>query len=217
MKSLNGLKIVITAGPTVERIDPVRYITNDSSGKMGYALAEAAHKAGANVFLISGPVSLPTPDGVSRVDVLSADDMLAACQDHMPCDIFISAAAVADFKVLTPGNIKIKKKYAADDSMVLHLVKNPDIIKIISESGQCHFTVGFAAETHDVKENAISKITRKKINLILANDVSDKSIGFNNDENELLAIDEHFNEYPFPRAAKSQLASGIFELIMKLQ
>ncbi|MBY4841205.1 MULTISPECIES: phosphopantothenoylcysteine decarboxylase [unclassified Pantoea] len=216
MNSLNGLKIVITAGPTVERIDPVRYITNDSSGKMGYALAEAAQKAGGRVLLISGPVSLPTPEGVIRIDVLSADDMLAACQANMPCDIFISAAAVADFKVLSPSTFKIKKKYDNDNNIVLHLSKNPDIIKTISESKKTNFTVGFAAETHDIKENAKSKIIRKKINLILANDVSDESIGFNNDENELLAIDDQFNEYPFPRATKSKLAAEVIDLIIKL-
>jgi len=160
---LKNLKVVITAGPTIERIDPVRYITNDSSGKMGYALAEAAQKAGANVFLISGPVSLPTPEEVSRVDVSSADDMLAACEAHMPCDVFISAAAVADFKVLSASSIKIKKDHDNDSDIVLHLAKNPDIIKTISESKKCHFVVGFAAETHDVKKNAISKIIRKKL------------------------------------------------------
>lgn len=214
---LKNLKVVITAGPTVERIDPVRYITNDSSGKMGYALAEAAQKAGANVFLISGPVSLPTPNGVCRVDISSADDMLDACQTHMPCDVFISAAAVADFKVLSPSKIKIKKKPDDESSLILHLSKNPDILKTISESKKCPFMVGFAAETNDIKSNAINKITRKKINLILANDVSDKSIGFNNDENELLGIDNEFNEYPFCRATKSELATEIIKLIAKLR
>lgn len=214
---MKNLKVVITAGPTIERIDPVRYITNDSSGKMGYALAEAAQKSGGKVILISGPVSLPTPEGVCRVDVSSADDMLAACETHMPCDVFISAAAVADFKVLSPSSIKIKKNHGDNGNMVLHLAKNPDILKTISESRKCKYIVGFAAETNDVKNNAISKIIRKKINLILANDVSDQSIGFNNDENEIIGIDDQFNEYPFPRASKSKLASEVIELIAKLR
>lgn len=165
---LSGLRLVITAGPTQEAIDPVRYISNHSSGKMGYALAAEAATAGAQVTLVSGPVSLPTPERVKRVDVVSADDMLRACLAHVSsCDIFIGVAAVADYRPQQVAKQKIKK---TDESLSLLLVKNPDIISAIAAMERRPFTVGFAAETVDVAQHGLEKLQRKKLDLLFAND-----------------------------------------------
>ncbi|MCB1665869.1 MAG: bifunctional phosphopantothenoylcysteine decarboxylase/phosphopantothenate--cysteine ligase CoaBC [Pseudomonadales bacterium] len=165
---LSGLRLVITAGPTQEAIDPVRYISNHSSGKMGYALAAEAAAAGAHVTLISGPVALATPERVRRVEVVSADDMLQACLAHVPtCDIFIGVAAVADYRPQQVAEQKIKK---AEDTLSLTLVKNPDIISTIAALEQRPFTVGFAAETIDVTKHGAEKLQRKKLDLLFAND-----------------------------------------------
>ena len=165
---LAGLRIVITAGPTQEAIDPVRFISNRSSGKMAYALATEAAAAGAQVTLISGPVALGTPERVNRIDVESAQQMLAASLDAaVACDIFIGVAAVADYRPQQVAPQKIKK---GDATMTLELVKNPDIISTIAALEKRPFTVGFAAETNDVERNGAEKLQRKRLDLLFAND-----------------------------------------------
>lgn len=185
-KPLAGKKVVITAGPTKEAIDPVRFISNHSSGKMGYAIADAASNLGAEVVLISGPVSIPAPTSVKLVNVISAEDMLSATESHIPhCDIFISCAAVADFRCKNISEQKIKKT-GDTDSMTIELVKNPDILSTVGHlSNRPGLVVGFAAETQNVEENALKKLKSKNADMIIANNVSDKSVGFNSDNNSI--------------------------------
>ncbi len=187
--SLAGKKVIITAGPTQELIDPVRYISNHSSGKMGYALAEAAVEAGATVMLISGPVALPVPNKVIVEGVVSALEMKSVAEKHSEgADIFIGAAAVADFRPVEIQRDKIKKQ--SESSMVIELVKNPDIIGTIAESGNTKFVVGFAAETQNVEAYGRDKLVRKKLDLVIANNVAKPGIGFNSDNNDVLLIDD---------------------------
>lgn len=185
-KPLAGKKVVITAGPTKEAIDPVRFISNHSSGKMGYAIADAASNLGAEVVLISGPVRIPAPTSVKLVNVISAEDMLSATESHIPhCDIFISCAAVADFRCKNISEQKIKKT-GDTDSMTIELVKNPDILSTVGHlSNRPGLVVGFAAETQNVEENALKKLKSKNADMIIANNVSDKSVGFNSDNNSI--------------------------------
>lgn len=185
-RPLAGKKVVITAGPTKEAIDPVRFISNHSSGKMGYAIADAASNLGAEVVLISGPVSIPAPTSVKLVNVISAEDMLSATENHVPhCDIFISCAAVADFRCKNISEQKIKKT-GDTDSMTIELVKNPDILSTVGHlSNRPGLVVGFAAETQNVEENALKKLKSKNADMIIANNVSDKSVGFNSDNNSI--------------------------------
>jgi len=182
---LAGLNILITAGPTRERIDPVRYLTNRSSGKMGFAVAEAAREAGAHVTIVSGPVQLQTPAGITRINVESARDMYAAVHRQVAdADVFIAAAAVADFQPVTVAKQKIKKQGV---SVKLDLEPAPDIIKSVAEMAKRPFVVGFAAETNDVEENARSKLKRKKLDMIAANQVGE-GIAFDCDDNALTVI-----------------------------
>ncbi|MFA0491448.1 bifunctional phosphopantothenoylcysteine decarboxylase/phosphopantothenate--cysteine ligase CoaBC [Vibrio splendidus] len=185
-KPLAGRSVLITAGPTREAIDPVRYITNHSSGKMGYALAEAAAKQGATVTLISGPVSLATPNKVNRIDVDSAQQMFdAVTANAAQHDIFISCAAVADYRPETIADQKLKKVDGKDD-MTIQMVKNPDIVASVASMSEGRpFTVGFAAETQDVEKYARGKLERKNLDMICANDVSVEGQGFNSSSNEL--------------------------------
>ncbi len=185
---LTGKKVIITAGPTQEMIDPVRYISNKSSGKMGFSLAEEVKNQGALVTLISGPVNLKTPEKVKRHDVLSADEMKTKVEELIEdCDIFISAAAVSDFKPKEIYKNKIKKK-GNEKHLNLKMDKNSDILKVISEKNLNLKTVGFAAETENLLSNAKKKLSQKKLDLIVANDVSNKDIGFDSDENEVTLI-----------------------------
>lgn len=175
------LNIVITAGPTREAIDPVRYLSNYSSGKMGFALAQAAQQLGAKVTLISGPVALATPAGVTRIDVASADEMLAAAKEACKnADIFIATAAVADFRPAAIAEQKIKKGH--EDEMTLTLSKNPDIVATIAAMEAAPFTVGFAAETESLHVHAQEKLKRKKLNMIVANQVGN-GLAFGQDDN----------------------------------
>lgn len=207
---LSGKKVVITAGPTREAIDPVRYISNHSSGKMGYALASAMTDAGASVTLISGPVSLQCPDRCELISVVSADEMLAAASLAVKkADIFISSAAVADYRVTEVASQKIKKK---SDKMSLNLSKTPDIVAILSENNPNLFVVGFAAETEQVEAHAREKLDRKQLNVIIANDVSRMDIGFNSDDNEAIWIDAD-NSQTLSKKSKAQLAREIAVLI----
>ncbi|MFA0307291.1 bifunctional phosphopantothenoylcysteine decarboxylase/phosphopantothenate--cysteine ligase CoaBC [Vibrio splendidus] len=185
-KPLAGRSVLITAGPTREAIDPVRYITNHSSGKMGYALAEAAAKQGATVTLISGPVSLATPNKVNRIDIDSAQQMFdAVTANAAQHDIFISCAAVADYRPETIADQKLKKVDGKDD-MTIQMVKNPDIVASVASMSEGRpFTVGFAAETQDVEKYARGKLEKKNLDMICANDVSVEGQGFNSSSNEL--------------------------------
>ena len=208
---LEGKRVVITAGPTREAIDPVRFISNHSSGKMGYALAEAAAKAGAAVTLISGPVALATPKGVQRVGVESAQEMLdASLIAASAADIFIGAAAVADYRPVMVADQKIKK--GAEEVMEILLTKNPDIIATIATLEPRPFMVGFAAETENVIAYARSKLERKGLDLVIANDVSQSDIGFNSDQNEVVVVGAG-GEIAMPRASKAALAEHLIALI----
>lgn len=183
---LQGKRVMITAGPTREALDPVRYISNHSSGKMGFALAQAAALAGAQVTLISGPVNLPTPANVERVDVLSALDMQAAVDARIAQqDVFIGCAAVADYRAVEVAAQKIKKQGAEDDTIVLEMVKNPDILASVAGRESRPFTCGFAAETQNVADYALAKLERKGLDMIAANDVSQPEQGFNSDDNHI--------------------------------
>ncbi|WP_067101487.1 bifunctional phosphopantothenoylcysteine decarboxylase/phosphopantothenate--cysteine ligase CoaBC [Marinomonas atlantica] len=216
-QDLTGQHWVITAGPTMEAIDPVRYISNHSSGKMGYALAEAAKVRGATVTLVSGPVNLPAPSGVHLVAIKSADDMLTACRAAMTssADVFIGAAAVADFRMKDVATQKMKKTGDCDE-MQLTLVKNPDVIATLSQEKAAKCMVGFAAETQDVIAYAKSKLERKGLDLIIANDVSRTDIGFNSDSNQVTVLSKNQQWTP-PKEAKSALAVELVELITQYQ
>lgn len=185
-KLLEGKSILITAGPTREAIDPVRYITNHSSGKMGYALASAAAQMGAKVTLVSGPVSLNTPVGAERINVSSAQEMHEAVIAHAnKHDAFISCAAVADYRPQTIASQKLKKT-EDNDEMVINMVKNPDIVaSVAAMTKKRPFTVGFAAETNDVETYARGKLTKKNLDMICANDVSVAGQGFNSNDNAI--------------------------------
>lgn len=183
-KPLAGKVVTITAGPTREAIDPVRYISNHSSGKMGFAIAQAAQELGAEVKLITGPVNLPTPHQVERLDVISAEQMhQSALAQAQQSDLFIACAAVADYRPQAVASQKIKK---SNQDMTITMVKNPDIVADVAAlSKQRPFVVGFAAETQDVEHYARDKMQRKKLNMICANDVSIQGQGFNSEQNAL--------------------------------
>jgi phosphopantothenoylcysteine decarboxylase/phosphopantothenate--cysteine ligase len=211
--SLTGRHVLITAGPTQENIDPVRYITNHSSGKMGFALAEAAAEAGARVTLITGPVSLQTPDRVSRVDVVSARDMLAACEAAMPCDVFIASAAVADYRPEVVAPQKLKKDPTNGDGLLLQMVRNPDILATIAQRQDRPFSVGFAAETEHLLDYAARKLKDKNLDLIIANDVANPGIGFNSEENACSVIDRALQATLFPQTSKAKIARQLVTFI----
>ena len=178
---LEGKRITITAGPTREALDPIRYLSNHSSGKMGYAVARAAADAGAVTTLISGPVELTAPERVETIAVTSAGDMYAASMAQMgSCDIFVGCAAVADYRPATSADQKIKK---GPDSMSLELVPNPDIISAVASHAQRPFTVGFAAETRELEAYALEKMKNKGLDMIVANDISRANAGFNSEYN----------------------------------
>ena len=214
-QDLTGQHWVITAGPTMEAIDPVRYISNHSSGKMGYALAKAAIARGAKVTLISGPVQIPSPIGANVIAVKSADEMLTACEQSMStqADVFIGAAAVADFKMKAASDQKMKKQSDTNE-VTLTLVKNPDIIATLAQQHCAKTMVGFAAETQNVIEYAKSKLERKGLDIIVANDVSRTDIGFNQDENQVTVITKD-NTWSPDKAAKSELANQLVEFIQQ--
>ena len=208
---LSGKTITITAGPTREQIDPVRYISNNSSGKMGYALADAARLQGANVNLVSGPVSLTANKGINLFKINSADEMLNKVFECMESsDIFISCAAVADFKPTNYSNTKIKKEDS--ENLEINLQKNHDILSEVSKRHSSAYIVGFAAETSNVNDNAKKKLNSKNLNMIISNDVSDKSIGFDSDDNEVHVITK--NETIFLKKNKKiKIAREILNII----
>ncbi|MFC4700711.1 bifunctional phosphopantothenoylcysteine decarboxylase/phosphopantothenate--cysteine ligase CoaBC [Glaciecola siphonariae] len=205
-----GIHIMITAGPTREAIDPVRYISNHSSGKMGFAIAQAAQAMGAKVTLIAGPVELSTPDKVARTDVVSAQDMLNAVEREIDeQDIFIACAAVADYRIAAENTQKLKKKA---EELSLTFTQNPDILKTVAQRKQPPFTLGFAAETNDVENYARAKLEKKQLNMIAANDVSIPGLGFNSDRNALLVITKEHTQKLAP-ASKSALAHELMLLV----
>ena len=208
---LSGKTITITAGPTREQIDPVRYISNNSSGKMGYALADAARLQGANVNLVSGPVSLTANKGINLFKINSADEMLNKVFECMESsDIFISCAAVADFKPTNYSNTKIKKEDS--ENLEINLQKNHDILSEVSKRHSSAYIVGFAAETSNVNDNANKKLNSKNLNMIISNDVSDNSIGFDSDDNEVHVITK--NETIFLKKNKKiKIAREILNII----
>ncbi len=205
---LEGRKVVVTAGPTREAIDPVRYITNRSSGKMGYAVASAAAAQGADVVLVSGPVNLPEPHGIEVIQVESADEMYAAAHDAVgDADIFIAAAAVADYRPATVVDKKIKKN---DEKMSIDLLRCPDILASVAALDNAPFTMGFAAETENVVEYARGKLSKKKLNMIVANRVG-HDCGFDRDDNAATVL-WNAGEKLFPTASKIDLARNLIEL-----
>tara|TARA_B110000090_G_scaffold182912_1_gene209299 strand:+ start:78 stop:1319 length:1242 start_codon:yes stop_codon:yes gene_type:complete len=209
---LAGKKVVITAGPTREALDPVRYISNHSSGKMGFGLAAAAVEAGAEVTLISGPVAITPPERCKVISIVSAQDMLdASLATAAGADIFIAAAAVADYRASTIADQKIKKQ---GDSMTISLEKNPDIVSAVALANPNLFVLGFAAETQDVEAYAREKLQRKNLSAIIANDVSRTDVGFNADDNEVSWIDRS-SSVVFSKRSKAQLARDIIEHLAK--
>ena len=207
---LDGVHLTITAGPTREAIDPVRYISNHSSGKMGYALAAAAADAGAIVTLISGPTNLACPERVTRLDVISAQDMFDATMATLGnCQLFIGCAAVADYRPVNVAEQKIKKN---NDTMHIDLVRNPDIVSTVAHHKPRPVTIGFAAETQDLIRYARGKLERKNLDLIIANDVSNTAIGFNASDNAVTAIWKD-GECNIQQMGKHQLASELVRLI----
>jgi phosphopantothenoylcysteine decarboxylase/phosphopantothenate--cysteine ligase len=215
---LRGLHLVITAGPTREAIDPVRYLSNHSSGKMGYALAAQAQRLGAQVTLVSGPTQLQPPPGVHFIAVESAQEMLEAVEGVITqADVFIACAAVADYRLAAVAPEKIKKNA---DSMQLELVKNPDILATIAGRDKPPLCVGFAAETQDVAHYAADKLKRKKLALIAANDVSDTSIGFNSDSNAMTLFwhdqQGQLQSRELQRAPKATIADAILRQTQEL-
>jgi phosphopantothenoylcysteine decarboxylase/phosphopantothenate--cysteine ligase len=208
--SLAGKKVVITAGPTREALDPVRYLSNYSSGKMGYALAQAAAEAGAETVLISGPTQLATPARVNRIDVITAGEMHAASlHASKGCDLFIAAAAVADYR---PAQIAAQKmKKGESDTLTLTLVKNPDIVASIAALNPKPFTIGFAAESENLLEYARAKLQRKNLDLVVANNISDSSIGFNSDDNAVTLVDKN-SAAELSQRSKQQLARELIAL-----
>ncbi len=207
---LAGRRVVITAGPTREALDPVRFLSNRSSGKMAYALAQAAVDGGARTTLVSGPVDLPQPEKTTLIRVESAQQMLEQCMALLEeCDIFIACAAVADYRPAKVESQKIKK---GPEKLVLELVRNPDIVSTVAAADNRPFTVGFAAETTDVLDYARDKMVRKGLDMIVANDVSDRSIGFNSDQNAVTVLWPG-GEEALARAGKGTIARGIITLI----
>ena len=207
--ALAGRRVLITAGPTRERIDPVRFVSNRSSGKMGFAVAQAAREAGATVVLVAGPVSLPTPAGVARIDVESAADMLAAVLRELPgTDIFISTAAVADYRPARAAEQKIKK---TAESLELTMERTADVLATVAARADRPYAVGFAAETESVEQNARTKLMKKNLDMIAANEVGhDKA--FDCDDNQLIVLSRN-GRHELPRAGKLTLARGLIALI----
>jgi len=204
---LAGKNIVITGGPTREAIDPVRFISNHSSGKMAYALAAEAASAGAKVTLISGPVNLATPDSVHRIDVVSAAQMLDATLEQMSdCDVFIGVAAVADYR---PAEVEVQKIKKSDEQMQLTLIKNPDIIGEVAKLDRKPFVVGFAAETNDIVSNGKDKLTRKNLDMLFANNATET---FNSDSISVTALTKT-SESELSAGNKNVVARNMLQLI----
>lgn len=210
--ALAGRRVLVTAGPTFEDLDPVRFLGNRSSGKMGFAIAAAAHRAGAEVVLVAGPVHLPTPDGVQRIDVRSAAQMHAAVFGALPADVYVGAAAVADFTPARIASSKIKKR-PGEDGLTLQLVRTRDILaEVAAATSRPALVVGFAAETDDVDDNARGKLAAKRVDLIAANRVGVSGSGFESDDNTLLVHDVAGHVQLGP-ASKAEIADRLVALV----
>ena len=214
-RDFEGQTVLVTAGPTCEDVDPVRFLTNRSSGKMGYALADAALRRGANVVLVSGPVSLDPPQGVEFVPVRSTEQMLGAVRDHLPAaTVILKAAAVADYRPAAMHAEKIKRGAAP---VALALEPTPDILAEISRSKGDRIVVGFAAETSDVAENARAKLLRKGADLVVANDVTAEGAGFDVDTNIVTLFSRDGRETPLPKMSKFDVANRVLDEVLRLR
>jgi phosphopantothenoylcysteine decarboxylase / phosphopantothenate---cysteine ligase len=211
---LAGRQVLVTAGPTHEDFDPVRFLTNRSSGKQGYALARVAWRRGARVTLVSGPSSLPAPYGVELIPVRSARDMLAAVKEHFPAaDVLLMAAAVGDYR---PTQVEVRKIKRAHEEMSFHLTANPDILKQVAARKHQQVVVGFAAETHDIEAEARRKMREKHLDLIVANDVNRPDSGFQVDTNEVTLIPRVGEAVPLPLLSKEEVAAKILDQVVAL-
>ncbi len=209
-KKLAGKQVLVTAGPTHEAIDPVRYIANKSSGKMGFAMAEAAYELGASVDLIAGPCHVTASDRINRINVTTAKEMYQAVHDHISkADIFISSAAIADYYC---ENVAAAKIASGEQELILKLKPNPDILSSVTQLPNKPFCIGFAAQSEDLIAKAQAKLIKKKADLIIANDISDLSIGFNSDDNAVTVLWGQ-QQQSFPRMPKTKLARLLMEFI----
>lgn len=214
-RDLAGETLLVTAGPTCEDIDPVRYITNRSSGKMGYAVAEAGARRGAKVILITGPTALATPEGVERVDVRTAEQMLVAARKHFPaCSLAVFAAAVADYRPAEPASSKIKR---SKETLTIRLEPNTDILAALAKEKGERIVVGFATETDHVAENARKKLAQKNADLIVANDVTAVGAGFDHDTNIVTLFSRDGRDLPLPRMSKADVAERILDEAVRLR
>jgi phosphopantothenoylcysteine decarboxylase / phosphopantothenate---cysteine ligase len=215
VRDLAGQKVLVTAGPTRENLDPVRYFTNRSSGKMGYAVAEAAAQRGAQVILVSGPTSLEVPAGIERINVQSAEEMHRAVLEKVAdCSIAIFAAAVADYRPIDVNGQKIKR---TKDSMTISLEPTPDILASVARNKGDRLIVAFAAETENVAENARNKLAAKNADLIVANDVTAEGAGFDHDTNIVTLIARDGRDLVLPRMSKSKVAQRILDEVVRLR
>ena len=215
-RDLEGERFLVTSGPTREPIDPVRYLSNRSSGKMGHAITTAALRRGAAVTLISGPTALTPPPGATFVPVQTAEEMREAALQHLAAaTVVIKAAAVADYRVANPAGQKIKSK--KDEGLTLDLVPNPDILRELAARKGRTFLVGFAAETNDLRRNAQAKLAAKGIDLLVANDVSRKGIGFEADDNQVVLLDRWGGEIELPMMSKIAVADAILDRVLALR
>jgi phosphopantothenoylcysteine decarboxylase/phosphopantothenate--cysteine ligase len=211
---LTGRQVLVTAGPTFEDFDPVRFLTNRSSGKQGYALAKVAWRRGADVTLVSGPTSLAAPYGVNRVAVRAARDMQIAVAERFPeTDVLLMAAAVSDYR---PTQAEIRKIKRGREEMQFHLTQNPDILKQMAPLKRGQIVVGFAAETHDLEAEARRKMREKHLDLIVANDVNQPDSGFQVDTNEVTLIPREGEPLPLPLLSKEEVAAKILDQVVEL-
>ena len=214
-QDLDGERVLVTAGPTREDIDPVRFLSNRSSGKMGYAVARAAARRGAKVVLVTGPTALETPRGVERVDVRSAEDMLRAVEARFPeCTLAVFAAAVADYRAVEPSESKIKR---TQDALTLRLEPNPDILATVAREKGDRLVVGFAAETDNVAENARKKLAQKNADVMVANDVTAEGAGFDVDTNMVTLLSSDGRDLALPRLTKAEVAERILDEVLRLR
>ena len=212
-KDLIGKNVLISAGPTHSNIDPVRFITNKSTGKMGYEIAEEARDRGANVTLVSGPTNLNPPSGVNLISVTTNEEMKYAILDNYDkSDIVIKSAAVADYRIKNYSNEKIKK---GDGDLVLTFVRDNDILKILGENKKHQILVGFAAESSNIIENAKKKIRNKNLDYIVANDITSNDTGFASDDNKVIILSKYGEEIYLEKMSKRKVASKIFETILR--
>lgn len=212
-KRLSGKRVLVTAGPTREAIDPVRYMTNQSSGKMGYAIAEQAIHEGAEVILVTGPTQLTPPNGARVIQVESTEEMYQAVMSHLDVDVVIKAAAPADYKPIQYSKEKIKKN---DETMTIEFCKNPDILKRVGELKTDQILVGFAAETQNLETYAMKKLKDKNLDLIVANDVSAEGAGFNIDTNIITIFDKSGQKHSYECMKKTEVAKVILDRIVEL-